>query len=68
VEAPGVTTVLWAVNGSAARLLLIFVVHWPLAAPAKANSKREIICCSRHYIAREVYYRLRRDLAALQPT
>jgi transposase len=35
---------------------------------AQGLSKREIIRCLKRYIAREVYYRLRRDLAALQPT
>jgi hypothetical protein len=35
---------------------------------AQGLSKREIVRCLKRYIAREVYYRLRRDLAALQPT
>jgi transposase len=35
---------------------------------AEGLTKREIIRCLKRYIAREVYYRLRRDLAALQPT
>jgi transposase len=35
---------------------------------AEGLSKREIIRCLKRYIAREIYYRLRQDLAALNPT